>query len=46
MSATAPASHRLIDLPSPFVRPLPSKLFDLAKPSLERVLALSYLNRW
>jgi putative hemolysin len=45
MSATAPASHRLIDLPSPFVRPLPSKLFDLAKPSLERVLALSYLNR-
>ncbi|WP_051434263.1 lysophospholipid acyltransferase family protein [Desulfonatronum lacustre] len=45
MSATAPASHRLIDLPSPFVRPLPSKLFGLAKPSLEKVLALSYLNR-
>ncbi len=45
MSATATASHRLIDLPSPFVRPLPSKLFGLAKPSLEKVLALSYLNR-
>ena len=45
MSAQAAVSPRLIDLPSPFIRPLPNKLFGLAKPSLEKVLALSYLNR-
>lgn len=43
MSATS--QHCLIDLPSPFMRPLPNRLFGLVKPSLEKMLALRYLNR-
>lgn len=42
---TTQVQDRLIDLPSPFTRPLPDKLFQALKPSLEKLLALNFLNR-
>jgi putative hemolysin len=39
------AAPRLIDLPSPFVHPVPCRLYALAKPWLEKMLALSFINR-
>ncbi len=36
---------RLIDLPSPFTAALPSKAFFVCKSLLEKILALSFLNR-
>lgn len=42
---TTQVQDRLIDLPSPFTSPLPNKMFQAFKPSLEKLLALNFLNR-